>query len=326
MNSRISIIVPIYKVEKYLPACVNSLLNQTYTNIEIILVDDGSPDSCGNMCDEYAKKDDRIKVIHKKNGGLSDARNAGYPYITGDYVAFIDSDDCVADNMLEILLSAMEKENSDIVECDVQKFDDGTEPQPVGEKLYKIQSYITQDALKELMNDGIFHQHVWNKLYKKQVLNKILFAKGKLNEDEFWTYRVFGNAKKVTKVDYELYFYLQRAGSIMGESYSLRRLDGLEAKAERQKYIDESFPALSSTARVNFYVSCFYAYQMTLKYLQGDDKKKAKNIILNYIDGNRITSADMLTVENKKLKLWLKMSKVSFGLTCSLRNWMKVGE
>src|SRR5574344_1816284 len=270
MNEKISVIVPIYNVEEYLPQCIDSIINQTYGNLEIILCDDGSPDGCGKICDEYAKQDSRIKVVHKSNGGLSDARNAGYPYVTGEYISFVDSDDCISKYMFEVLLNIIKSENSDIAECGVEKFTQGNMPVDKGADSVGIKTYSAEDALKELIKDGAFHQHVWNKLYKASVINNILFEKGKLNEDEFWTYQIFGNAKKISKTDCRLYYYLQRGGSIMGESYSLRRLDGLEAKAEGQKYIELHFSNLAPVAKVNLILSCFYACQMSLKYLKGN--------------------------------------------------------
>ena len=123
----ISVIVPIYNVEKYVNKCVGSIVNQTYTNLEIILVDDGSPDRCPEICDEWAKKDSRIKVIHKKNGGLSDARNAGMKIASGDYIAFVDSDDWIAPEMYERLLMAIKNDNSDIAACAVKMvWEDGS--------------------------------------------------------------------------------------------------------------------------------------------------------------------------------------------------------
>ena len=122
MNSLISVIVPIYNVEKYLDRCVESIINQTYKNLEIILVDDGSPDNCTQMCDDYAKKDSRIRVVHKENGGLSDARNAGMEVATGEYVSFIDSDDYISLDFYETLFQTMIDNDSDIVECSVVKF------------------------------------------------------------------------------------------------------------------------------------------------------------------------------------------------------------
>ena len=236
MNPLISVIVPIYNVEKYLARCVDSIVNQTYKNLEIILVDDGSPDRCPQMCDDYAEKDSRIKVVHKNNGGLSDARNAGMAVATGEYISFIDSDDYVSDDFFECLLNVMNKENSDIAECSVVKFYEDNRFDEFSDDL-SVKTYDTQDAMSALIAENPFHQHVWNKLYKTELVKDIPYAVGKLNEDEFWTYRVFGRANKVARLNKTMYYYFQRSSSIMGVGYNIRRLDALEGKANRQKKI-----------------------------------------------------------------------------------------
>ena len=250
MNPLISVIVPIYNVEKYLARCVDSIVNQTYKNLEIILVDDGSPDRCSQMCDDYAEKDRRIKVVHKKNGGLSDARNAGMAVATGEYISFIDSDDYVSDDFFECLLDVMNKENSDIAECSVVKFYEDNRFDEFSDDL-SVKTYDTQDAMSALIAENPFHQHVWNKLYKTKLVKDIPYAVGKLNEDEFWTYRVFGRANKVSKLNKTMYYYFQRSSSIMGVGYNIRRLDALEGKANRQKYIEKNFPDLSTQAKID---------------------------------------------------------------------------
>ena len=161
MNPLISVIVPIYKVEKYLDRCVESLINQTYKNLEIILVDDGSPDNSPAMCDNYAKKDSRIKVVHKKNGGLSDASNVGMSVATGEFISFIDSDDYVSDDFFEVLYNTMITEKSDIVECSVVKFyEDNLFDKHNDDN--EITTFSTVDALSALISENPFHQHVWN--------------------------------------------------------------------------------------------------------------------------------------------------------------------
>ena len=180
----ISVIVPIYKVEEYLDRCVESIVNQTYKNLEIILVDDGSPDNCPQMCDFWAEKDSRIKVVHKENGGLSDARNAGMPFAIGDVVSFIDSDDWVELDMFEKMLSRMQKDNSDIVSCGVKWVEeDGTVIRDVTVNANEVLD--THSAMKELINDNKFKQHVWNKLYKYELIKGIPFEKGRYHEDVF---------------------------------------------------------------------------------------------------------------------------------------------
>ncbi|MDD5831769.1 MAG: glycosyltransferase, partial [Lachnospira sp.] len=278
MNPLISVIVPIYNVEKYLARCVDSIVNQTYKNLEIILVDDGSPDRCPQMCDDYAKKDSRIKVVHKKNGGLSDARNAGIAVATGEYISFIDSDDYVSDDFFECLLDVMNKENSDIAECSVVKFYEDNRFDEFSDDL-SVKTYDTQDAMSALIAENPFHQHVWNKLYKTELVKDIPYAVGKLNEDEFWTYRVFGRANKVARINKTMYYYFQRSSSIMGVGYNIRRLDALEGKANRQKYIENNFPDLSTQAKIDLYGSCMFAYQSVLKFMSGADKKKALELI-----------------------------------------------
>lgn len=323
MQHLISVIVPIYNVEKYLSKCVDSIINQTYNNLEIILVDDGSPDNCPKICDEYAKKDDRIKVIHKENGGLSDARNAGMKIATGEYISFIDSDDYISNNFIETLYSAMKAENSDIIECDIVRFEEGTEPYFENGK-GEINSFTTEKALSLLIAENKFHQYVWNKLYKAEFVLNIQFTKGKLNEDEFWTYRIFGQAEKVTKINKPMYFYLQRGGSIMGESFNLRRLDALEAKTERQKYIEANFPKLEKQAKFDLFGTCIFMCQSAMKFMQGKEKKQAKMIIKKCVNGNKLKKDELNMIERRN-RFWISFASKSFFLCCKIRSIIGIG-
>lgn len=322
-NELISVIVPIFKVEDYLRKCVDSVINQTYKNLEIILVDDGSPDNCPKICDEYANQDSRIKVIHKENGGLSDARNAGMKIAKGEYVSFIDSDDYISCDCIETLYYTMKAENSDIVECDIVRFEDGTTP-VIEKENCDINSFSTEKGLSMLMAESKFHQYVWNKLYKSDIAFKIPFAKGKLNEDEFWTYQIFGQAERVTKINKPMYFYLQRSGSIMGEGFNLRRLDALEAKAERQKYIEANFPNLEKQAKTDLFATCIFMCQSAMKFLKGKEKKQAKNVIKKYVDKNRLDKED-LTLISEKSRMWFKFANKCFYLCCKIRSITGVG-
>ena len=186
----ISVIVPIYKVEAYLDKCVQSIVNQSYRNLEIILVNDGSPDNCGAMCEAWAAKDGRIKVIHKENGGLSDARNAGLAIATGELISFIDSDDWIEPEFLQTLYDALVAQNAQIAECAIHLVDEeGKILRSRGPA--KCESIGKIEALRRLvMEDGVY-QTVWNKLYRRQVIAGILFEKGKYNEDDFWPYQIF---------------------------------------------------------------------------------------------------------------------------------------
>ena len=319
----ISVIVPIYNVEDYLDRCVKSIVNQTYNYLEIILVDDGSPDNCPQLCDDWVKKDNRIKVIHKENGGLSDARNAGMKIAAGKYIGFIDSDDFVAQDFFETLLSVMQKENSDIVECGVVKFyEDGSFEEHSDD--LAVVTFETESALSGLIAENPFHQHVWNKLYKTQLVNDIPYAVGKLNEDEFWTYQVFGRAQKVSKINKTMYYYFQRSSSIMGEGYNIRRLDALEGKVARQEYIEEYYPELSLCAKLNLYESMIFACQCTMKYLSGADKRKALSIIRLYLKSFHLSMKEVLST-NSPMKTYFIMSKVNFMMCCRVRNLFEIG-
>lgn len=323
MNPLISVIVPIYNVEKYLARCVDSIVNQTYKNLEIILVDDGSPDRCPQMCDDYAEKDGRIKVVHKKNGGLSDARNAGMAVATGKYISFIDSDDYVSDDFFECLLDVMNKENSDIAECSVVKLYEDNRFDEFSDDL-SVKTYDTQDAMSALIAENPFHQHVWNKLYKTELIKDIPYAVGKLNEDEFWTYQVFGRANKVSKLNKTMYYYFQRNSSIMGVGYNIRRLDALEGKANRQKYIENNFPDLSTQAKIDLYGSCMFAYQSVLKFMSGADKKKSLELIRKYRKMYNL-SFDEIKLADKSARKYFYLAKCNFGFCCKFRAISGIG-
>ena len=186
-KDKITIVVPVYKVEKYLRRCIESILQQTYKNIEIILVDDGSPDNCGKICDEYKEKDNRIIVIHKENGGLSDARNAGIDIATGKYIAFIDSDDYVANNFISSLYDVCIKNECEIAQC---KFKRVTEDYKEEQKEISETTILDgKSAIKEIYGQNDVYTIVaWNKLYLKNLFNDIRYTVGKIHEDESTTY------------------------------------------------------------------------------------------------------------------------------------------
>lgn len=323
-NNCVSIIVPVYKVEKYLPECIDSIVNQTYRNIEVILIDDGSPDKCPQICDNYALQDSRIKVVHKINGGLSDARNKGLNVCNGEYIIFVDSDDIIHKAMVERLVSTLEKENAQIVECSMVRFCNSLNPKSVSEG--KVNVYNRTDALRELILDRVFHQTVWNKIYTKKVIGNNIFPVGKCNEDEFWTYRVIANANKVASLSDTLYYYRQRENSIIHHQYSIKRLDALEAKIIRQKFIETYFPELSDIAMYNLLISCLYAGQMTIQDMDIKEQQIAWPIISNVYRkiGNSGTILKNQQIPLKQ-KIWFLMGKLSFESTCKIRNKFEIG-
>lgn len=231
----VSIIVPVYHVEKYLDDCIRSILHQTYSYFELILVDDGSDDSCPQKCEEWGEKDNRIRVIHKINGGLSDARNAGLEIARGEYIAFVDSDDFVHECYIEELLKIIEEKDCDISICRFQKFIDGDSIENKKLKkevrcLQSIECYRSTDA---------FYDVAWNKMYKRDVIGNIRYPYRKLHEDIYTTYKIIISAKKVGITEDELYYYRQRGDSIIGNQTGAPGIDIEEAFWERIAFFKE---------------------------------------------------------------------------------------
>ena len=322
-SKTISVIVPIYKVESYLDRCVQSLVDQTYPQLEIVLVDDGSPDRCGAMCDEWAKKDSRIKVVHKPNGGLSDARNAGMEAATGEVIGFVDSDDWVAADMYEKLLQALEQDGSDIAACGVgMVWEDDT---PSRMLTHDFVGVLTREqAQAALLEETHLLQPVWYKLYRRDIVEGLPFAVGKYHEDAFWSYQAIGRAQSVSVIPDVGYYYLQRAGSIMGASYSLKRLDAIEAACERQQYFKKHFPELADAACVKLHFLLLYHGQLAMRYLTGEQRREALNR-LKAVRGQFPLNASMRRSLSASEKLWMRLEAVSFVGTCKLRNTAKIG-
>ena len=220
MKSLISVIVPVYKVEGYLTYCVESIRNQTYQNLEIILVDDGSPDACSSICDEFAKHDQRIKVFHKKNGGLSDARNYGIARATGTYLAFVDGDDWLEPDMYEVLVHAAEESRADIVICGYYE-----EYLKQISKVRQIDnSFGNINELIKLLIYGGINDGVWNKLYRKTCFDEMLFPKGHVFEDISIMYKIFLKANRVSCITKPLYHYRRERNHAITQTYSMANL------------------------------------------------------------------------------------------------------
>ena len=231
MHDLVSIIVPIYKVEAYLRRCINSILAQTYVNIEVILVDDGSPDRCGEICNEYALLDSRITVIHKENGGLSDARNAGIDAAKGTYLIFIDSDDYVNPSFVEKLYNAAESNNAELAICNFITVQNGRAADLSLENLPIKNEVIGQ---KEAIQNRIFSGRTYwsvacTKIYDKRIFNDLRFPKGKVHEDEFILHSVLLQCHQIACISDPLYYYEQRSDSITGQSMKISKLDAVEA-------------------------------------------------------------------------------------------------
>lgn len=250
MRDLVTVIVPVFKVEPYIRKCIESITAQTYTNLEIILVDDGSPDSCGSICDAYAETDSRITVIHKRNGGLSDARNAGLECMHGAYVAFVDSDDYVAPEYIERLYAALKENRADVSVCAeafVGERPDGS-TFPMKRLLRDFIGTINmtnEEALSCMLRQDFFDASAWAKLYRSDFFNDVRFPVGYAYEDIGTTHRLLLKSQNVTYIGDHLYFYLQRNGSILHTGGSSKRFwDGLEMVQTQGARILESIPSL----------------------------------------------------------------------------------
>lgn len=247
-NPLISIIIPIYKVELYLRKCVDSVLAQTYTNLEIILVDDGSPDDCGKICNEYAEKDKRVVVIYKKNGGLSDARNAGLDIMKGEYVAFVDSDDWVSQKYIGDMYENLRKYDADISLSGTIYVYENNKKDTVLPISKNEGLYTQKEAVENLFyQKGIFPS-ACSKLYKTELFDTIRYPKGKLNEDSATTYKIFCLCNKISYTNANNYYYLQRIGSIENSLFSPKKMDAIDIVDEMVVWISENKPEYKNAA------------------------------------------------------------------------------
>lgn len=304
--AEISIIVPVYQVEKYIRQCIESILAQTFTDFELILVDDGSKDNSGKICDEYAAKDKRIRVIHKENGGLSDARNNGLDKAVGKYFMFVDSDDYIAPKMAECLYNNILKEDADIAICNYRYvFENGEKDFSTENKAEVLDGAEIFYNRKNERNYG-FWTVAWNKLYKAEAFKNKRFRFGKYHEDEFWANDIYSSDIKAATVSESLYYYRQRDNSIMGNRNIKKCFDLIEAFQERiwvylkeEKYSSQAYKVLI----------------FSLEHLN-----ESKRLIKNEEDRARFNKAEkqtkaiINTLKKKKLSKIQKLSLVIIGI------------
>ena len=316
----ISIIVPVYGVEDYLTRCVQSVLAQTVSDWELILVDDGSTDRSGEMCDAFCEQDSRISVIHQPNGGLSAARNSGLKRAKGEWIAFLDSDDCLHPQMLARLLDAAQSKGCEIASCRYLPFSDRL---PSAEGDGAVTVYATEDAMRYLIRNTVFQQVVWNKLYSRRALENLLFPVGKYHEDEFFTWQAFLKAERVAAVDFTGYFYFQRQGSIMGTRFSEKRLDVLKAMAERSAQLKVCLPAVYADSCAALLKSGLYQYQCFLRTADSDPDGSCRRTIVRYCKACDTRAA--LSAAAGKQKLWYRLFLWFPRFTAQLRNRLHIG-
>lgn len=239
MSDLISVIVPVYKVEEYLEACVESIKNQSYQKLEIILVDDGSPDNCGAMCDELAKTDERIRVLHKPNGGLSDARNAGLAVAKGKYIGFVDSDDTIEASMYADLYEAIEVNNADISVCCVRKIYSNKQ---IDQDVVRDKRYSKRKAVYEIINGENVESFAWNKLYRRELFEGIEFPVGRIFEDMLFIPQLFQRANLVVHVNKLDYNYMRRDDSILGTWNLKTQAEFTHAQQDRFNFLAPLWP------------------------------------------------------------------------------------
>lgn len=273
---KLSIIVPVYRVEQFLDKCVTSILKQTFTDFELILVDDGSPDRCGEMCDEYAVKDKRIKVIHKKNGGLSDARNVGIDSAVGSYLGFVDSDDYIAEDMYEVMIKNLEGHEADISVCGMYDcYGDKILRQNVALGTFEFNREQAVDWFLGSNGAGLF---VCNKIYKREIFKDVRFPVGKLYEDAFIFIDLFLKSEKVIVCTEPKYYYTRRDGSTTMSKFNKRYYDVVEAHKKNLEKIIKQLPSKKEVGEFRI----FWAYKQLFYILAFDTKenqKKYKNDI-----------------------------------------------
>ncbi|MGX7112127.1 glycosyltransferase family 2 protein [Gemella cuniculi] len=296
---KISVIVPVYNVEQYLEKCVNSIINQTYKNLEIILVDDGSTDSSGKICEKLAEKDARIRVIHKENGGLSDARNKGIEVATSNLIGFIDSDDYIDNDMYEILLKNLMDTDADLSMCGhYDVYNNIPESQVVNKKTWELNS---EKAIKMVMKAKILSVTAVNKLYKKSLFSDLKFELGKIAEDAFIMIRLLDKCEKIVATNEKKYYYVHRENSITTQKFSKKFLNVIEAYEQNSKIIKEKYPSLAGVAQTRLNWAYFYVLDRLLLDEEYKDEKLEKELIGYLKNNTKNILTDKLFTRGRKI-------------------------
>ncbi len=309
MKPMVSVVVPVYKVEKYIDRCVKSIINQTYTNLEIILVDDGSPDKCGSLIDQYSQIDSRIISVHKENGGLSDARNYGMNYVTGQYTLFVDSDDWLELQMIEIMVDNSIKFRADVVQS---AFFYAYEDHLLFENRYFSKDepptlLDKQELMKELVINERVKNFAWGKLYKTELIKDIPFKKGVLFEDVFWAHQVMHLVNTFVMLHKPMCYYFQRSDSIVS-TYTPRNLDIIKGLIERHAFLETHYKHLTSASYKNILKANLIHFNLLLINSKKDRGGVHKKDIQRYIKENNVVLMKSVEEDNyikQQLKLFL---------------------
>ena len=261
----ISIVVALFNVEAYATACLESLAKQTYANIEIVCIDDGSTDGTGLICDSFSKNDNRFKVFHTNNSGLSDARNFGITKCNADYICFVDGDDFVDENYVQRLTKLKNEFDADISVLNFFVFDYFSKKKKLFYKKNKTCCLTKEQALKTMLYQQLFDVSAWGKLYKKTLFNSIKYPSKKLYEDNGTTYRLISNANRVAYSSYPGYFYVQRPNSILNSKFNDKKMDGFYLSKQMVEYVSDNFPLAKKSSLCRHVSICFNLLRQTEK-------------------------------------------------------------
>ncbi|MCM3763514.1 glycosyltransferase [Neobacillus niacini] len=307
MNPKISIIVPVFNVENFIDDCIKSILGQKFSDFELILVNDGSTDHSGHVCDEYAKKDNRIIVIHKENGGQSSARNKGIEAAKGDYLGFVDSDDWIDHDMYNVLYTKAIETDSDIAACNFIQYD-----RKADSHLYSMntsdQLFDRSAAMHELYLNERLSFSPCNKIYKRQLLNGIWFKEGYILEDMDFAYRIMNEAKRIFYTGQALYHYRYNEKSTMRKTFSKKRLDEYEVRKDMYLFYLQNYPEIANEVYAEWFLTGLMLYINIEKYFQSE-----KNRYQYLIDVDRKKLRALLSKEsyNRKKKILLAAAVIS---------------
>lgn len=285
----ISVIIPIYNVEPYIERCINSVLVQTYTDLEIILVDDGSTDRSGELCDRYALKDQRIKTLHQPNQGLAGARNSGIAVSSGSLITFLDGDDWFAKDAIENLYAVMCRENAQISCCLIKTLDEyeASEGRD-NQREIEMVGYSCSDGLKKMLQQSEITCSACAKLYKRELFENIKYPEGKLFEDLGTTYKIFSKADKIALVRRVGYFYYTRPGSIQHSTFDTRKLIELQFAKEQKAFLDKRFPELQQATTERLVSVCFH---MLFSMEENEEFQREQQELIEIIKKNRCSLA-----------------------------------
>lgn len=307
MNSLITVIVPVYNVKNYLNACINSILEQTYSNLEIILVDDGSTDGSQDICDFYAKKDIRVKVFHTKNGGVARARNIGLEHATGDFISFIDSDDVINKSFYTVMLNLIQDCNVDVAMCSMQRFSEDSEINDlqIAASLDDSQVVNTEMARAAVFGEySMMYTSSSNKLYCKKNVEGLRFAEGRIYEDAHFIKQLLASPITIAHLDAPLYYYRYVKSSILHKKITKQNYDICTLHEEyAEEYISTGNQELYTLSRLHYY-NC-----LEQLYVQAKNGKSEKTVI-DYFYEKLITvceelNASSLLKKNQQIELWL---------------------